>query len=82
MLSQLPAGAEHYCGKHICIWANTKETEWFVRTFDRFFDLFNVRSLTEGVHKRKPDLCPYRNNQQSMDHLKASACAGSLNMKY
>ena len=37
-----------------------------------------MRSLTEGVHKRKPDLCPYRNDQQSMDRLKASTCAGSL----
>lgn len=37
-----------------------RETEHFVRTFDRFFDCMNVRSLKEGVYKRKPDLSPYQ----------------------
>ena len=37
-----------------------RETEHFVRMFDRFFDCMNVRSLKEGVYKRKPDLSPYR----------------------
>ena len=50
----------------------TKETERFVRTFDKFFDLMNVRSLKEGIHKRKPNLCPYRNDSQSRDRLQAS----------
>ena len=50
----------------------TKETERFVRTFDKFFDLMNVRSLDEGIHKRKPNLRPYRNDSQSEDRLKAS----------
>lgn len=40
----------------------TRETERFVRTFDKFFDLLNVRSLKEGTLKRKPDLLPYRKN--------------------
>lgn len=38
----------------------TKQTERFVRMFDRFFDMMNTRSLEECVHKRKPDLAPYR----------------------
>lgn len=51
---------------------DTKETERFVHTFDKFFDLMNVRSLKEGVHKCKPNLLPYRNNSQSRDHLQVS----------
>ena len=38
----------------------TTETERFVRNFDKFFDLMNVRSLEEGIKKRKPNLLPYR----------------------
>ena len=38
----------------------TEETEKFVRHFDKFFDCLNVRSLSECVHSRKPDLRPYR----------------------
>ena len=38
----------------------TKETRRFVRTFNRFFDMLNVRSLKEGVFKRQPDKLPYR----------------------
>ena len=37
-----------------------KETERFVRNFNRFFDLLNVWSLTEHINQRKPDLKPYR----------------------
>lgn len=37
-----------------------KETERFIRTFDKFFDLMNVRSIKECVYKRKPNLRPYR----------------------
>lgn len=36
-----------------------KETERFVRMMNRFFDLLNVRSTSEGVAKRNPDLLPY-----------------------
>ena len=39
---------------------DTIETRKFVRTFDRFFDMLNTRSLEEGIYKRKPDLLPYR----------------------
>ena len=37
-----------------------RETEKFVRNFDKFFDCMNVCSLAEGKYKRKPDLRPYR----------------------
>ena len=37
----------------------TKETEYFVRQFDRLFDCLNVWSLSEWVQKKKPDLKPY-----------------------
>ena len=37
-----------------------KETERFVRMMNQFFDLFNVRSTTEGTKKRNPDLLPYK----------------------
>ena len=47
------------------------ETERFVRNFDKFFDLMNVRSLDEGVRKRKPILKPYR--ESSDDRLLVSA---------
>jgi hypothetical protein len=36
-----------------------KETIKFVRYFDKFFDLLNVTSLTEGKHKLKPFKLPY-----------------------
>ena len=29
-------------------------------TFDRFFDMLNIRSLEEGIYKKKPDLLLYR----------------------
>ena len=37
-----------------------RETERFVRFFDKFFDCMNVRNFNEAVYKRKPDLRPYR----------------------
>lgn len=37
----------------------TKETERFIREFDRFFDCLNVRSLYEWEKKKKEDLKPY-----------------------
>ena len=36
------------------------ETIRFIRKFDRFFDIMNVRSQDEHVTKRKPDLRPFR----------------------
>lgn len=36
----------------------TKETESFVKHFDKFFDCLNVRCISESVHSRKPDLRP------------------------
>ena len=38
----------------------TKETEEFVRIFDKFFDCLNVRCISASVQRRKPDLRPYR----------------------
>ena len=37
----------------------TSETESFVRYFDRLFDCFNVRSLSEWRMRKKPDLKLY-----------------------
>lgn len=36
-----------------------RETETFIRNFDRFFDCMNVRHLNEAMYKKKPDLRPY-----------------------
>ena len=44
---------------------NLTETIRFIRKFDRFFDMMNVRSLDESVLKRKPDLRPYRSISDS-----------------
>ncbi|XP_077861638.1 uncharacterized protein LOC144342249, partial [Saccoglossus kowalevskii] len=33
----------------------------FVRNFDKFFDCLNVRSMKEGINKRKPNLLPFNN---------------------
>lgn len=38
----------------------TKETEKFVRMFDKFFDCLNVRCISASVQHRKSDLRPYR----------------------
>ena len=54
VLSKSVADALKFDGK-----PGTEETECFVRTFDKFFDVFNVRSLNEYIFKRKPNLCPY-----------------------
>lgn len=42
-----------------------KETERFVRIFDRFFDMLNTRSMNESIFKRKPDLAPYRTSEDT-----------------
>lgn len=47
----------------------TLETEHFCRIFDKFFDLFNTRSLTECERKRKPDLSPYYDDEDSRLNL-------------
>lgn len=38
------------------------ETSKFVALFDKFFDLLNVSSFTEGTKKKKPFLHPYRHS--------------------
>ena len=60
VLSKTVADALEYVGD-----PRTKQTERFVRMFDRFFDMLNTRSLEECVHKRKPDLAPYRTSQDT-----------------
>jgi hypothetical protein len=41
------------------------ETAKFICLVDRFFDCLNVRSLTEGFKKKKPDLMPYTSADDS-----------------
>ena len=36
------------------------ETARFVKTFDRFFDMPNTRSIDECIYRRKPDLAVLR----------------------
>ena len=55
MLSKSVADAFAYYGE-----SDTRETQKFVRTFDRFFDMLNTRSLEEGIYKIKPDLLAYK----------------------
>ena len=38
----------------------TSETEKFCRIFNKFFDIFNTRSLDEGRIKKNPDLNPFK----------------------
>ena len=40
----------------------TAGTEQFVRLLDAFFDILNVRSPEEYMHKRKTNLAPYTND--------------------
>ena len=42
--------------------------------FDRFFDMMNTRCFEEAVHKRKPDLAPYKLNNAE-DRLKVNNVA-------
>lgn len=49
------------------------ETARFVKYFDRFFDMLNVRSIDESFFQRKPDLAPYRTTTDS--RLKVSLLA-------
>lgn len=48
---------------------HTKETERFVRIFDKFFDLMNTRHTKEFVLKHKPNLAPYANTVESEERL-------------
>ena len=56
----------------------TLETRRFVATFNRFFDLLNVRSLTEASHERNPDKEPYRS--PSDERLKVILCCEIVNI--
>jgi hypothetical protein len=38
---------------------DVSETAKFTANFDKFFDALNVKSLTEGKHKRKDSRMPY-----------------------
>lgn len=51
---------------------NLRETERFVRNFDRFFDCMNVRNFKEAIYRRKPDLTPYRCSNDP--RLSVSSC--------
>ena len=41
------------------------ETAKFAAKFDKFFDVLNVKSLTEGKHKRKDSRLPYTSADDS-----------------
>lgn len=60
MLSSTVASALEYLVEQGRESEDNTETRKFILTFDRFFDCFNVRSATESVYERKPDLRPYR----------------------
>lgn len=55
MLSESVANAFKYYAQ-----PDTKETERFVRLFDKLFDCLNVRSVNEAITKKKPNLKPYK----------------------
>lgn len=38
---------------------NLRETERFVRLFNKFFDIMNIRCITEYVRTRNPDKKPF-----------------------
>ena len=40
-----------------------EETAKFCKMFDKFFNCLNTRRAEEGKQKRKPDLDPYRSDQ-------------------
>ena len=55
--------------------SETQETTRFCRMFNKFFDCLNVRSLEEHVHKRNPDIRPYRSPtdpQLQVSHVHSS----------
>ena len=65
MLSESVANALAFYGDPA-----TKETERFVRYFDKFFDCLNVRCCDEYRRRRKPYLAPY--TQESDERLVVS----------
>jgi len=62
VLSNTVASAFAYYGD-----PETKETERFVRIFDRFFDMMNTRCLEEEIQKKKPDLKPFEKGDQRFE---------------
>ena len=59
---------------------STTETQRFVRMFNRFFDLLNVRSLSESIRHRKPDVRPYRDlsDERLKVHNYVNTCISQL----
>ena len=59
---------------------STTETQRFVRMFNRFFDLLNVRSLSESIRHRKPDVWPYRDlsDERLKVHNYVNTCISQL----
>lgn len=51
VLSKTVADALEYCND-----TDTFETERFIRTSDKFFDITNTRCLEEGIQRLKPNL--------------------------
>ena len=51
------------------------ETVRFVKTFNKFFDLLNVRSLTEAQIHRNPNVRPYRSVDDDRFKVIANVCA-------
>ena len=58
----LPQVLSHSVGSILAAYGReeVQETARFILLMDRMFDCLNVRALTEGDHKLKPDLMPYR----------------------
>lgn len=54
VLSESVANALEFYGD-----LQTRETQRFVRIFDKFFDCLNGRNLDEYRKRRKPNLRPY-----------------------
>ena len=66
MLSSSVANAFEYFNLN-----ETTETVAFVTNFDRFFDCFNVRCISESIKARKPDLKPFT----SSDDARLKVCS-------
>ena len=49
---------------------DTSETEKFIRMMDKHFDCLNVRAISEGIRKLKPNLTPCRSSDD--ERLKVS----------
>ena len=55
---------------------DTTETEKFCRIFDKFFDIFNIRSIEEADRKRKPDLKPIYSSTDDRLQVAKVKCYG------